>query len=295
MHPRPTLPGGATTEELHSLNGLGMIINRSGDYVDPLRWRNGIQGIGDLETYPGSGGSDPLLRNPIHPMLAGLGETLTPGLHGLMPFPGSGGNDVLVRNPIHPAGAHAWLVSSAQLGGKNKLADSLQTAPGTTTDGTAITNAATAATDPSSELSNILSLSWAAKLFGLSGLGCVSNPGLGCGCGCNGSGGCGAGVSTAQTTTATHLSGLGDTTTDAMDTGPTTLETLFLNTGLDFTLAGSLFGGIPNWALYGGAAIMALTAFLAQGEYKAASAVLPRRRKKRNPRRRRTHTRARRA
>lgn len=243
--PRSTFPGGVTPEEVHSLNGIGMIFDRSGHYVDPLRWRNGIQGIGDLETYPGSGGSDALLRNPIHPSLGctqGLGEPLTPGLHGLMSYPGSGGSDVLVRNPIHPSNSHAWLVGNLDLGGKNKLADSMQSAPGVTADGKSSTTA--------------ISSDWAtlASALGIPGLAGITSRGLGCGCGCGGRGGCGD--------SASNLSGLGDDTTDTTDTGPTTLETLFLNTGLDFTIDGSLIGGIPNWALYGGMALLVATTLL---------------------------------
>jgi hypothetical protein len=152
-----TLPGGATTADLVSLNGLGMLFNASGHYVDPLRWKSGIQGIGDL------------------------GAPLTPGLHGLMQFPGSGGNDPLVRNPIHPHMRHAWLTSDAQLGQKNKLIDGMQTAPGATTDGSV---------SGTNELSNLLTVGWTAKLLGLGGLGCAGA--CDCGGACGGGHGLGA-------------------------------------------------------------------------------------------------------
>jgi len=241
-HTRTTLPGGITTSDIHSLNGLGMILPASGHYVDPLRWRAGIQGLGDLETYPGSGGSDPLLRNPIHPSLVGLGNvpSLTPGLHGLMQFDGSGGSDVLVRNPIHPSNAHAWIIGASSLGVKNKLADSLQTAPGTPAGSENGTN----------ELTGVLDLSSIAHVFGLAGLGCADK-GLGCGCGCDGRGGCGGNtVAAVSPTPATGISGLGDV-------GEDITNVLYSDTGLDFGWGGSLIGTIPNFVLYIGAGLLA--------------------------------------
>lgn len=219
--PKPTLPGGITTGDIHSLNGLGdvgMIFNRSGDYVDPLRWKEGIQGIrgiGDLETYPGSGGADPLLRNPIHPSAAyGLGATLTPGLHGLMAFPRSGGSDVLVRNPIDPsagsAGEHAWYVGAVQLGGRNKI------------------------TDSTSAAADVATL---AHVLGLSGLGCGGS------CGCGGTCGDHGADADAGTGTSTGSgSGMGDL--DLSLTGS-------VLPGISASLP-----AVPNWMLYGALAYL---------------------------------------
>jgi hypothetical protein len=247
MIPRSTLPGGAALEELHSLNGmgmLGMILPRSGHYVDPMNWRKGIQGIYGLETWPGSGGSDALLRNPINPGMGctqGLGEVpqLTPGLHGmhgLMKFPGSGGSDALVRNPIHPSNAHAWIVGATVLGDKNKLADSLNTASGTTTSGTSTSN-------PVSDWTTLLSA------IGIP----TALAGLGCGCGCNGSGGCGDSDSYDSASASANagmagLAGLGDDSLST-DVNPDL-------TDVDWSLTGSMVGGIPNWAIYGGLALL---------------------------------------
>lgn len=74
------LTGGFSTEDLTSLNGLGTLADQSGHYVNPMSWRGGIRGVGviplthgslnglgDLQYYPGSGGSDALVRNPINP------------------------------------------------------------------------------------------------------------------------------------------------------------------------------------------------------------------------------------
>ena len=240
MLPRTTLPGGVAFEELHSLNGLGMIVARSGDYMDPMRWRNGIQGLSDLETYPGSGGSDPLVRNPINPR--GLGAavpTLTPGINGLMIYPGSGGSDMLVRNPIHPNNAHALFVGALQLGGKNKLADSLQTAPGVNTGGTQQTSGISAWTTLASALG----------IPGLTGLACGDNPGMGCSCGCNGRAGCGSYSSDG-------MSGLGDDSSD--DTSALSTEVNPDVTDLDWSLTGSILDGVPNWAIYGGLALLVI-------------------------------------
>jgi hypothetical protein len=237
-YPYPTLPGGARVIDLHSLNGLaglGMILGRSGDYVDPLNWRQGIQGLGlrglrELQTWPGSGGSSALLANPFMGM-GDLVKTLTPGLHGIggmMQFPGSGGSDALVRNPINPTNAHAWYVGRDDLGGDNKLADAM-VHPAEATMASAGSNVvAVDSTSAAAETTSVLtSLYTAAHALGLAGIGDVGK--IGCGSCENGSG----------------LSGLGD----AADVA----DSVYLSTGLDFSWDGSLIPGVSNSVLYLGA------------------------------------------
>jgi hypothetical protein len=284
-YPYPILPGGARPGDLHSLNGLGMIVTASGPFVDPLRWKRGIQGLSStvaldgLMTFPGSGGSDPLVRNPIN---AGTGmgyldsvPRLAPGLHGLMTFPGSGGSDALVRNPINPNYTNASVVSSGELGTKNKLADGMRLAPTNQASTPAVTGQFDIITDAATF----------AHMLGLAGLGCAGDTmaapapaGLGCGCGCNGTGGCGTGGD--------GMSGLGDTT------GSSTLQTVcdnpicdidawLLGNGIDLSLSGSLIPGISNTLLYGGLGVLIVAGVLL--EPKARYTVS----RRRNPRRRR--------
>jgi hypothetical protein len=147
----PKIPGYLNTNKLYSLSALAPF---SGNYVSPINWRKGIQGLG-----------------------LGAVPTLTPGMHGLMMFPGSGGSDVLVRNPIHPSNANAIYIGQAQLGRGNKVNEG--------------GSPATSATDPAGFTA--LTDDALAHILGLSGLGCDCGGGCGSDAeqGCNG--GCPAG------------------------------------------------------------------------------------------------------
>lgn len=283
------LPGGITTADLHSLNGLGglgdigdmgMIFDASGHWIDPLRWRSGIHGLGhlaDLETWPGSGGSSPLLDNPfMHGGMSGsaqhagrivpfhldppaypgalgdLGASLTPGIHGLMVFPGAGGADFLVRNPIHPANAHAWIVGADDLGMRNKLSDAMASPNAIPAGDSAVMVNTTAG---SNELNTVSALGMALHALGLAGMGCNS---------------CHAGVG-----------GMGDIAS--------TLDDVYLSTGLDFSLSGSLIPGLSNQILYAAAGVGIVAFMFLEPKPKYSVS------RRRNPSRKRMRARARKA
>lgn len=226
------LVGGIHTRQLTSLNGL---LDVQGHWVTPLNWRAGIHGLravaltpgmnglSDLMEFEGSGGSDPLVRNPIHP---GLGD--------LMEFPGSGGSDVLVRNPIHPDSPSSGLRFVG--GQRNRIADTTCARKAPSKGGDTGMATDTSGVSASDELLGLTETHNILAVFGLAGLGCDGV----CGCG----GGCGMGA------TSPSSSSTGTNTTNAIDWS------------LSGNALGSFspsLSTIPNWALYaGGAALLLL-------------------------------------
>lgn len=47
------LVGGVDSQHITSLNGLGVLQPQSGHWVNPMAWREGIHGLGDLPLSPG--------------------------------------------------------------------------------------------------------------------------------------------------------------------------------------------------------------------------------------------------
>ncbi len=130
------LPGGIDTNRLNSLNGL---VEQSGFSVDPLRWRSGIKGV-------------PLTMH---------------GLNGLLTFPGSGGSDVLVRNPIHPNSPASALRIAG--GPRNRLFDSMATRG--SIDTTGVKDITDQKPEASNEVLNLSLLASTAHALGLGEVG----------------------------------------------------------------------------------------------------------------------------